>query len=121
MQASSPIRVRAPYGLAFPVHELVFIRAWAEGRGLTMNILLGQVLDGAEFEEMVMVRSLASSRPALTLWRVASGSMLAQAEGSAPRVFGDTHAALSHAAVLFAPSPARAPSLWRRLRGLKGG
>jgi hypothetical protein len=119
MQTSSPSRHRVPYGLAFPVHELVFVRAWAATRGLAMDVLLDQVLDGAEVEEMLVVRGLVRSRRTLTLWRP-SGSpggsgVVAQVKGDAPRVFGGIHAALCQAASLFAPPPARKPTPWRRL------
>jgi hypothetical protein len=109
--------MRRPHGLSFPVHELIFLHDWAQMRGLTMTILLDQVFDGAEFEEMVMVRSRVPCRAALTLWRVAGGGVAAQAEGGAPRVFGGIHTALSHAGALFAATPARVPSVWRRLLG----
>ena len=118
MHADSSGRTRAPHGLAFPVHELVFIRAWTEKRGLTMKILLDQVLDGAEFEEMLLVRGLVPSRRALTIWRIAGGSVVAQAEGGQPRLFGGVHAALSHAGAMFTLKPSRVSSAWRRLLGL---
>jgi hypothetical protein len=114
---SPPGRVKAPYGLAFPVHELVFIRAWSEKRGLSLRILLDQVLDAAEFEEMLLIRGHIPSHRALTLWRI-DGGVVAQAEGGQPRVFGGVHAALSHAGGMFALKPARVPSAWRRLLGL---
>ena len=121
MHTHSPGRARSAYGLAFPVHELVFIRAWAEKRGLGMRILLDQVLDGAEFEEMLMIRGLVQSRRALTVWRVCGGGVVTQTEGGQPRVFDGVHSALSHAGAMFvlqAARPTRATSAWRRLLGL---
>jgi hypothetical protein len=118
MHTQSTGRIQAPYGLAFPVHELVFIRAWSEKRGLSMKILLDQMLDGAEFEEMLLVCGLVPSRRALTLWRVAGGGVVAQAEGGQPRIFGGVHAALSHAGAMFTLKPTRLSSAWRRLIGL---
>jgi hypothetical protein len=117
MHTQSPNRVRPAHGLAFPVHELVFMHAWSQGQGLTMSILLDQVLNGAEFEEMVLVRGRGARGRALTLWRVAAGGVVVQAEGGAPHVFGGIHTALSHAGALFAAMPARVPSVWRRLLG----
>ena len=108
-------RMRAPLGLAFPVHELVFVHAWAQKRGLAMTILLDRVLDGEELEEMLLVRSAAAPSRVLGLWRVAGGGVVAQAGGGAPRVFGGIHTALSHEGALFAAAPARVPSVWRRL------
>ncbi len=123
MHTHSTDRTKAPYGLAFPVHELVFIRAWAEKRGLSMKVLLDQVLEGAEFEEMLLVRGLvpsrhSPSRGSLTLWRVSGGAVVAQAQGGQPRVFGGVHAALSHAGAMFALKPSRVTSAWRRLLGM---
>jgi hypothetical protein len=118
MPTQTPGRIKTPYGLAFPVHELVFIRAWSEKRGLTMKIQLNRVLDGAEFEEILLIRGLVPSRRALSLWRVASGAVVAQAEGGQPRVFDGVHAALSHASAMFALTPSRVSSAWRRLLGM---
>ena len=119
MPTQSTGRSKAPYGLAFPVHELVFIRAWAEKRGLSMRVLLDQVLDGAEFEEMLLVRGHVPSRHALTVWRI-KGGVVAQAEGGQPRLFGGVHAALSHASAMFTLKPGRTSSAWRRLLGWPG-
>ena len=121
MHTQTPGRTAAPYGLAFPVHELVFIRAWSEKRGLAMRIMLDQVLDGAEFEEMLLIRGLVKSRQSLTLWRISGGGVVAQTEGGQPRVFDGVHAALSHASAMFAlhaARPARVSFAWRRLLGL---
>ncbi len=118
MHIKSPGRTKTPHGLAFPVHELVFIRAWSEKRGLTLKILLDRVLDGAEFEEMLLIRGMIPSHRALTLWRVAGGGVVAQAEGGEPRIFGGVHAALSHAGAMFTLKPSRVPSAWRRLLGM---
>ncbi len=123
MHTRSPDRTKAPLGLAFPVHELVFIRAWSEKRGLSMKVLLDQVLEGAEFEEMLLVRGLVPSRQALSrqslsLWRIAGGAVVAQADGGQPLVFGGVHAALSHAGAMFTLTPSRVTSTWRRLLGI---
>jgi hypothetical protein len=123
MHTHSQDRTKAPHGLAFPVHELVFIRAWAEKRGLSMKVLLDQVLEGAEFEEMLLVRGLVPSRHSLsrgslTLWRVSGGAVVAQVQGGQPRVFGGVHAALSHAGAMFTLKPSRVTSAWRRLLGM---
>ena len=117
MPTQSSHRIRVPHGVAFPVHELVFVRAWAEGRGLAMRILLDQVLDGAEFEEMLLLHGLAPHRRGLTLWRLAGGGVVAQLEGAVPLVFGGIHSALTHMAALSSARPARVPEVWRRLLG----
>ena len=119
MQTQSPSRVRSPHGEAFAVHELVFIRAWAHARGLSLRILLDEVLDGEEFEEMLLLGA-RKSRRVLRLWRVAGG-VVSQAEGGSPHVFGGIHSALSHAGAHFTPQPMRVPAAWWRLLGWRRG
>ncbi len=107
MPISAASRPRAPYGLAFPLAELVFVRDWAEQRGLTMSVLLDQVLDGAEFEELVLIRGRGPNRRALTIWRSAA-SIVAQAAGASPRAFTGVEPALAHfLALLEASAPRR--------------
>jgi hypothetical protein len=120
MPISAAFRHRAPYGLAFPLAELVFVRDWAEKRGLTMSVLLDQVLDGAEFEELILIRGRGPNRRALTIWRSAA-SIVAQAAGACPRAFTGVEPALAHfLALLEASAPQRGrfgflywlPRLW---------
>ena len=121
MHAQVPNRVRNPHGLAFPVHELVFVHAWAEARGLTMRVLLDQMLEGAPVEEMLLVRVRAAPRRRLMLWRAGGSGVVAQVEGGVPLLFGGIHAALSQLGASFAAKPARVPAVWRRLLGWRRG
>jgi hypothetical protein len=114
-QAALP---KAPYGQAFPLHELVFMCDGARQRGLRMTILLDQVLDGAEFEELVMIRSAGrAGRPGhdVSLWRTAH-CVIAQAAGRQPKAFGGICAAMDHAlSNLPGAAPARRRFSWRDL------
>ena len=111
---SPAVRRKTPQGLSFGLHELVHVRDWVHRRGLILNILLDQVLDGAEFEELVLVRAPAPSCRAVSLWRTPAG-VVAQAAGGQPRIFRGVRAALHHAsAQLRAATPPR-PSLWRNV------
>jgi hypothetical protein len=122
MPTSAAARHRTPYGLAFPLAELVFIRDWAEQRGLVMTVLLDQVLDGAEFEELLLIRGRTPGRRALTIWRTAA-SVVAQAAGAQPRAFTCVPPVLAHfVALLEAAEPRRRfvlpawmPHIWHRV------
>ena len=115
MQLPADIRQKAIYGEAFPLPELVFMRDGAGRRGLRMTILLDEVLDGAEFEEGVLIRPTFRPHRAVTVWRTAN-CIVAQAAGGQPKAFGGIRAAMDHA---FASLPCAAPSTgrfsWRRL------
>ncbi|HTZ71709.1 MAG TPA: hypothetical protein VMB71_13720 [Acetobacteraceae bacterium] len=105
---------RTPYGQAFPLEELVFVRDWAIRRGLTMAVLLDQVLDGAEFEELVLLRGGGPRRRALTIWRTA-GSVVAQTVGAQPRAFTCMEGALLYYAHMLQPPLRRRSPLMRLL------
>jgi hypothetical protein len=111
MHLPAAARSRAPYGLAFPVHELVHVRTWAAQGGLRLRIALDQVLDGAEFEELLILERAGGRR--MTLWRTATNIIL-QSAGASPRAFTGLRAALDHAATAFARPPVRR-SLLRNL------
>jgi hypothetical protein len=116
MHTNATARHRTPYGLSFQVQELVFVRQWAERQGLTLAVKLDQVIDGAEFEELLMISASGRARQALTLWRT-DHSYIAQAAGGHPKGFACIQQALAHFAGIFGsvPSPARAASRWKRL------
>ncbi len=124
MPISAAARHRMPYGLAFPLAELIYVRDWAACRGLSMLVLLDQVLDGAEFEELLLLRGATPGRRALTMWRTA-GSIVAQTAGAPPRAFSGVEPALAHfMVVLQAASPRRRfgfsallPRWWRPVVG----
>jgi hypothetical protein len=109
MQIPTDIRQKAIYGEAFPLQELTFMRDGAGRRGLRMTILLDQVLDGAEFEEVVLIRPTLRPHRAVTVWRTAN-CIVAQAAGGQPRAFGGIRAAMDH---VFASLPCAARSTWR--------
>jgi hypothetical protein len=107
MHSQAAARPRTPYGLAFAVPELEFVRDWAARHGLRMHVRLDQVLDGAEFEELVMLCAPGRGRQALTLWRT-DHAVIAQAPGGHPRGFAGVQAAVAHFAGVFrAESPRR--------------
>ena len=60
-----------PYGLAFTLADLVVARKWAEQRNLHMNVVLDAIIDGSEFEEMLVIAPEGSARRTLTIWRTA--------------------------------------------------
>jgi hypothetical protein len=85
----------SPYGLSFPVADLMFVRDWVQRREYCLSILLDQVLDGAEFEELLLIRARLHGRRALTLWRT-GGHVIAQAAGGQPRSFSGVQPALAY-------------------------
>ncbi len=116
MHTQAHARHRTPYGLSFQVHELVFVRQWAERQGLSLIVKLDQVIDGAEFEELLFISGPGRTRQALTLWRT-DHSFIAQTAGGHPKGFACIKQALAHFGGTFtiAPLPARAASRWKRL------
>ena len=77
----------APYGLSFAIEELHEARRWAELHRLTMTVALDRVIDGAEFEEMLLVVTRDRRRRVLTLWRTEAG-VVAQPVGCLPSGYG---------------------------------
>jgi hypothetical protein len=77
---------KLPYGLSFPVEDLLQIRHWAVNRNLRMQVALDQVLDNVEFEEMVILSPPHRRRRTLTIWRTVSGVFM-QTPNGRPRVF----------------------------------
>jgi hypothetical protein len=74
MHHSDVAAARAPYGLSFPIEELILLRSWAEQRKLQLIVALDWVLDGAEFEELLILSAAGDSRRrTLTLWRTQEG------------------------------------------------
>ena len=84
---SSPVSVRkAAYGLAFTIEDLVVVRDWAQRRRLRLAIALDRTLDGAEFEEMLVLSPAHGNRSTLTVWRTEDG-VFAQAPHGVPHRF----------------------------------
>ena len=115
MHFPATARPRTPYGLAFPVHELVFVRDWAERHGMKLSVKLDQVIDGAEFEELLMIAGVDRPDQALTMWRT-DHSVIAQAAGGHPKGFLAVQVALAHfAGLATGAGRARPPSRWKKL------
>jgi hypothetical protein len=116
MHRQAAARHRTPYGLAFPVQELEYVRFWAARQGLHMHVRLDQVLDGAEFEELLMISAPSRARQALTLWRT-DHSVIGQEAGGHPKGFSGVQLALAHFAGTFPAVPPKRHALarWRKL------
>ncbi len=115
MDQPATARPKAPYGLSFAVQDLLLLRGWAEPRGLRMEILLDQVMDGAEFEELILVRRHGRGRRALSIWRTSAG-VIAQAVGGHPMLFSGVQPVVMHFTSHFntTPQPNRT-SFWRQI------
>jgi len=77
---------RPPYGLAFPIPDLLRIRQWCEKRGLRMDVALDQTLEDVEFEELLIISPLNREKRSFTMWRTISGTYV-QTPAGAPRSF----------------------------------
>ena len=86
MQFSGVSTVKTAFGIAFAVEDLVMLRNWAEQKRLRLTIALDRVIDGSEFEELLMVAPPAGRRRTLTLWRTQDG-IFAQTSAGAPQGF----------------------------------
>ncbi len=104
----------APYGLAFAVEDLLLVRQWAENRALALTVALDQVIDGAEFEEMLILGSAEGQSRSLILWRT-SGTVFAQIPHSRPHAFATVADALES----LRPAE-RKRAAWRKFLGLAG-
>jgi hypothetical protein len=114
MHPAAAARQKTPHGVAFPVHELIHMREWAKRRGLQAQILLDQVLDGAEFEELVLLKPPTVSRHAVSLWCTPAGIAVQSAAGR-PRLFRGIRAALDYAGTQLRATAPRRPFFWRSL------
>ncbi len=102
--------VRAPYAVAFSIEDLLLVRSWAEQRGLRLNIATDQVMDGAEFEEMLIIAPPNRERRTLTVWRTQDG-VFAQTPQGRPRSFACTKDLLE----ALRPAQPRQRAAWKRL------
>jgi hypothetical protein len=85
--------IDTPYGLAFAIEDLVAVRVWAEQRGLILTVALDQVLDGVEFEEVLILSAPDHTVRKLTFWHTL-GSVMVQAPNCRPRAFATVPDAL---------------------------
>jgi hypothetical protein len=85
--------------ISFEVWQLTVLRAWAEYHGLEMAIELASQVDGAECEELIILRARHTG-DRWTLWRTADAIMLrsACAPGAEFDLLADALAAIAPAA-----------------------
>jgi hypothetical protein len=102
--------LKPPYGLSFSIEDLIAVRSWAEQRNLRLGVATDQVVDGAEFEEMLILAPKNRDRRTLTLWRTYSG-LYAQTPHGRPRQFATVAEMLES----IRPVPKRRRSFWRFL------
>ena len=86
MHSSNVFARRVAYGLAFTIEDLTLVRNWAEQRHLRLAIVLDRSVDGAEFEELLVLAPVQAKRSTLTLWRTKDG-IFAQAQHGVPHRF----------------------------------
>jgi hypothetical protein len=86
MHASNISTVNTAYGLSFAIEDLVLLRSWAEQRQLRLTVTLDQLVDGSEFEEMLVVAPPGGHRRTLTVW-CTSDAIFAQTATGAPQAF----------------------------------
>ena len=84
--APAGIAKRRPYGLAFMIEDLAHMRRWADERGLVMLVTLDRVINGAEFEEMIVLSPRGRTDRRMLLWR-SFGTIYAQPPNAKPRGF----------------------------------
>jgi hypothetical protein len=100
----------SPYGLAFSIEELILVRSWAEQRDLVLTVALDHVVDGAEFEEMLIIAPHNRQRRTLSIWRTSAG-VFAQTPHGRPRGFATVKETLE----AIRPAPARRKSWLSRI------
>ena len=110
---SQPRQIIPPYAIAFSIEELILVRSWAEQRKLRLTIATDQVVDGAEFEELLIIGPPNRQRRTLTLWRT-QAAVFAQTPQGRPRGF-DT---LKHLLDALRPAQATQRAGWLRRLGL---
>lgn len=93
MALEAEARRAAPFGLSFGIDDLLAARGWAEARRLRMQVVLDRVIDGAEFEEMLLLLAADGRRRIATVWRT-EGGIVSQAPGRMPRLFSGMAEAL---------------------------
>jgi hypothetical protein len=82
-----------PYGPAYAIEDLMAVRSWARQRQLRLHVALDQVIEGLEFEEMLILFTPDRRRRVLTLWRTRN-CVFAQSADARPQPFFTVHHAL---------------------------
>ena len=97
--STHPELATRPKPASFEVWQLTVLRAWAEYRGLEMAIDLAGQVDGAECEELVILRARHTGDRWI-LWRTADAIMLRSTGGpvSEFNLLADALAAIAPAA-----------------------
>jgi hypothetical protein len=99
------------YGFAFAIEDLSDIRRWAQSHHLTMLVVLDHILNGVEYEEMVVLSAVGQRDARIMLWRT-FGTVFVQTAQDSPRGFTTVPRALS----FLAPPPAARKTLMARLQ-----
>ena len=110
MSMSRQSTIAAPYAIAFSIEELLLVRSWAERRSLRLVIATDQVLDGAEFEELLIIGPHNRQRRTITVWRT-QASVFAQTPHGRPRAFATVKELLDN----LRPAQQRQRAGWMRL------
>jgi hypothetical protein len=87
-------RAKAPHGVSFPVAELLAVQDWGGAHGMMMQVVIDHVLNGAAFEELLVMRHARTHRRVLCLWRRVD-QVIAQRPDQRPLVFRSLDAALA--------------------------
>lgn len=83
-------RAARPEGLAFDIPDLMMMRGWADYHNLPLTLSLDTVIDGAEYEEYVII---GDGQRCWHLWRLADGIAVRSA-GSKAVLFAEMPDAL---------------------------
>ncbi len=110
MSLSRQSNITAPYAVAFSIEDLLLVRSWAERRNLRLSVATDQVLDGAEFEELLIIAPPDRQRRTLTVWRTQTG-VFAQTSHGRPRAFATVKDLLES----LRPAQQRQRAGWMRL------
>jgi hypothetical protein len=105
-------RRQKAFGLAFAIEDLSDIRHWAQSHQMTMLVVLDHVLNGVEYEEMVVLSAAEQRDRRILLWR-SFGTVFVQTVKGSPRGFTTVPRALNF---LSPPAPAAMKTLMARLR-----
>jgi hypothetical protein len=110
--AQALTRQQKSFGLAFAIEDLSDIRRWAEAHQFTMLVVLDHVVNGLEFEEMVVLSVADQRERRVFLWRT-FGTVFAQVARAKPRGFTTVPQALNF---LSPPPPTARKTLLARWR-----
>ncbi len=110
--ATATARHHSAYGFAFAIEDLNGIRTWAQANDMVMLVALDRVVNGHEFEEMVVLSRPGQREQPIMLWR-SFGTVYAQASLAKPRGFTTVPMALKWLSHDAAAGP---KTLWGKLR-----